>query len=85
MIGRNPSMSLDGTLISQNDLNRMAEEERLFAARQRRVVRVIASVATDADDCRMLLAMLGLTDEVVVAARGEYDAARENAQTTAAA
>jgi hypothetical protein len=85
MIGRNPSMSLDGTLISQNDLNRMAEEERLFAARQRRVVRVIASVAIDADDCRMLLAMLGLDDEVVSAARGEHDAAGENARTTAAA
>jgi hypothetical protein len=42
MTGRIAAMSLDGTPISQTDLDRMAEEERLYAERQRQTVRVIA-------------------------------------------
>jgi hypothetical protein len=69
MTGRIAAMSLDGTPISQTDLDRMAEEERLYAERQRRTVRVIASAARDAEDCKMLLDMLGLDAATIAAAR----------------
>ena len=71
MTGRNATLSMDGTPISQADIARMAEEERLHAERQRQATRVIAAAAQDADDCRMLLDMLGLGHDVVVAARKE--------------
>jgi hypothetical protein len=64
------SMSIDGTPISETDLARIEAEEKLHADQQRKAVRVIAGCALDADDCRSLLAMLGLDREVVVAARG---------------
>lgn len=67
---------MDGTPISQADIARMEEEERLHAERQRKAARVIAAAATDVEDCRMLLDMLGLGHEVVVAARKESAAAR---------
>jgi 3-dehydroquinate synthase class II len=71
MTGRNATLSMDGTPISQADIARMEEEERLNAQRQREATRVIAAAAHDADDCRMLLEMLGLGHEVVLAAREE--------------
>ena len=69
MTGR--SLSMDGTPISQADIERMEEEERLHAERQRQAARVIAAAAHDVDDCRTLLDMLGLGHDVVVAARKE--------------
>ncbi len=69
-------MSLDGTHISQSDIDRMAEEERLCSARQRQVARVVASAAEDVDDARMLLDMLGLSADIVPAARKERSPAR---------
>jgi hypothetical protein len=71
MTGRNATLSMDGTPISQADIARMAEEERLHAQRQRQTTRVVAAASVDADDCRMLLDMLGLDHEVVLAARKE--------------
>lgn len=71
MTGHIAAMSLDGTPISQADLDRMAAEERLYAERQRRMVRVIASSARDVADCRLLLDMLGLDEATVAAARAE--------------
>jgi hypothetical protein len=71
MTGRTAAMSLDGTPISQTDLDRMAEEERLYAERQRQTVRVIASAARDAEDCKMLLDMLGLDAATIAAARAD--------------
>jgi hypothetical protein len=71
MTGRIAAMSLDGTPISQTDLDRMAEEERLYAERQRQTVRVIASAARDAKDCKMLLDMLGLDAATIAAARAD--------------
>ena len=71
MTGHIAAMSLDGTPISQTDLDRMAEEERLFAERQRQAVRVIAGAASDVEDARMLLDMLGLGSEIIAAARKE--------------
>jgi hypothetical protein len=71
MTGRIAAMSLDGTPISQTDLDRMAEEERLYAERQRQTVRVIASAARDAEDCKMLLDMLGLDAATIAAARAD--------------
>ena len=67
-------MSVDGTPISRADLARIEAEERLHVEQQRRAVRVVAATATDAEDCRMLLSMLGLTPDVVSAARGEVTA-----------
>ena len=63
--------SIDGTPISASDLARLAAEERLNADQQRSAVRVVASGARDAADCRQLLSILGLDREVVLAARGE--------------
>lgn len=71
MSGRSTTLSMDGTPISQTDIARMEEEERLHAERQRQAARVIASAAHDVDDCRMLLDMLGLNHDVVLAARNE--------------
>lgn len=71
MTGHIGAMSLDGTPISQADLDRMAAEERLYAERQRQTVRVVAACARDVDDCRTLLAMLGLDDATISAARAE--------------
>jgi hypothetical protein len=69
MTGRTAAMSLDGTPISQTDLDRMAEEERLYSARQRQVARVVAGASHSVDDARMLLDMLGLSPEIIAAAR----------------
>ncbi len=71
MTGRSATLSMDGTPISQADIERMEEEERLHGERQRQAARVVAAAATDVDDCRMLLEMLGLGDDVVQAARKE--------------
>jgi len=62
---------MDGTPISRADIERMEEEERLHAERQRQAARVVAAAANDVDDCRALLDMLGLGNDVVVAARKE--------------
>jgi hypothetical protein len=71
MTGRSTTLSMDGTLISQADIERMEGEERLHAERQRQATRVVAAAARDADDCRILLDMLGLDHDVVLAARKE--------------
>jgi hypothetical protein len=71
MTGRSTALSMDGTIISQADIARMQEEERLHAQRQRQAARVIAAAARDTEDCRMLLDMLGLDHDVVLAARKE--------------
>lgn len=76
MTGRIAGMSLDGTPISQTDLDRMAAEERLHAERQRMAVRVVAGGALNVDDARTLLDMLGLDAQIVAAARQERAAAR---------
>ncbi|MBE7189900.1 hypothetical protein [Jatrophihabitans endophyticus] len=65
------TMSVDGTPISQADMARIEAEEKLHARQQRGAVRVVASAATDVDDARTLLAMLGLGPEIVSAARAE--------------
>jgi hypothetical protein len=64
------TMSIDGTPISEADLARIEAEEKLHAEQQRKAVRVVAGGALNADDCRSLLAMLGLDHDVVLAARG---------------
>ena len=69
------TMSVDGTPISQADLARIEAEETLHAEQQRKAVRVVAAAATDVDDARMLLSILGLSDEVVSSARAELTSA----------
>jgi len=71
MTARIGTMSIDGTPISEADLARIAAEEQLHADQQKSAVRVVAASATDADDCRMLLAMLGLDHEIVASARAQ--------------
>ena len=65
------SLSVDGTPISQADLARIEAEEALHAEQQRKAVRVVAAAATDVDDARMLLDILGLGDEVIGSARAQ--------------
>jgi hypothetical protein len=62
-------MAIDGTPISQADVARMEADEALHAEWQRKAVRVIAASASDVDDCRKLLSMLGLDHDIVAAAR----------------
>jgi hypothetical protein len=64
-------MSVDGTPISEADLARIEAEEKLHGEQQRKAVRVVAGSALDADDCRTLLSILGLSADVALAARGE--------------
>jgi hypothetical protein len=74
MTGRITTLSTDGTTISQADLARIEAEDRLHAEQQRRAARVIAAGASDVDDCRMLLDMLGLDRDIVTAARRDHAA-----------
>jgi hypothetical protein len=69
MTGRIGAMSVDGTPISQADIARMEHDEALHAEWQRKAVKVVAASATDVDDCRTLLSMLGLDGDVLVEAR----------------
>lgn len=69
MTARVGTMSVDGTPISQADLARIEAEEKLHAEQQRRAVQVIAAAAHDVDDARLLLSVLGLSPEIVKAAR----------------
>lgn len=65
------TLSVDGTPISQADMARIEAEEALHSEQQRKAVRVVAAAATDVDDARMLLSILGLGDDVVSSARSE--------------
>jgi hypothetical protein len=65
------SLSVDGTPISETDLARIKAEEKLHDRLQQQAVRVIAGSARDAADCRIMLDMLGIGDDVVSAARAE--------------
>ena len=71
MTGRIAAMSIDGTPVSETDMDRIVAEERLHDEWRRRTVRVVAAAAHDAADCRMLLSILGLEADVVQAARAE--------------
>jgi hypothetical protein len=64
-------MSIDGTPISQADLARIEAEEKLHAEQQRKAVRVVAASSVDAEDCRMLLSILGLDREIVASAKAD--------------
>lgn len=69
MTGRIATMSMDGTPISQADIRRIEEEERVHARQKTQAARVVAATAIDADDCRLLLDILGLDREDLIAAR----------------
>jgi hypothetical protein len=71
MTARIGTMSIDGTPISEADLARIEAEEKLHADQQRGAVRVVAASAIDVDDCRTLLAMLGLDRPIVESARAQ--------------
>jgi hypothetical protein len=64
-------MSIDGTPISDADVARVHAEEDLRADWQRRTVRVVAAAAKDAQDCRLLLSILGLGPDLIASARAE--------------
>ncbi len=70
------AMSMDGTLVSQADIERIAEEDRLHAEQKCKTARVVAASALDTDDCKLLLDILGLGPDVVRAARDERRATR---------
>jgi hypothetical protein len=63
-------MSMDRSSVSEADAARMQVEEEMHAQWRRRTVRVVAAAAQDASDCRMLISILGLEDDVE-AARAE--------------
>ena len=72
MTGRSATMSMDGTLISQADIHRIEEEERLHAEQKCQAARVVAASSLDVEDCRLLLDILGLDQQVIAAARTEH-------------
>ncbi len=76
------TLTVDGTPVSDADIERMRAEEELQAEWQRRTVRVVAAAASDAEDCRMLLSILGLDREIVAEARG-HGAAHAEPQSRA--
>jgi hypothetical protein len=69
MTERSGAMAVDGTPISAADVARMHAEEELHAEWQRKAVRVVAACALDAEDCRLLLSILGLDVGVIANAR----------------
>jgi hypothetical protein len=69
MTARIGTMSIDGTPISQADMARIEAEDKLHADQQRDAARVVAGSSLDADDCRLLLSILGLEPEIVASAR----------------
>jgi hypothetical protein len=69
MTSRIGAMAIDGTPISATDVARMEAEEALHTEWHRKAVLVVAGSAADADDCRLLLDILGLDAEVVADAR----------------
>ncbi|MGH8959751.1 MAG: hypothetical protein ACRDWT_00850 [Jatrophihabitantaceae bacterium] len=71
MTGRIAAMSMDGTPVSEADAARIHAEEEMHAQWRRRTVRVVASAAHDVSDCRLLISILGL-DEDIQAARAEH-------------
>ena len=85
MTGRIATMSMDGTPISKADIERIEAEERLQAERQRRAARVVAGCAHDADDCRVLLEILGLDHDAVAAARKDAAARATTSRRRSAA
>lgn len=69
MTERSGAMAVDGTPISAADAARMRAEEELHAEWQRKAVRVVAASALNAEDCRLLLSILGLDVGVIANAR----------------
>lgn len=69
MSERIATMSMDGTPISQADIERIEQEERAHARQKSQAARVVAGGAVDVDDCRLLLDILGLDHEILIAAR----------------
>jgi len=59
----------DSSPVSDAELARVAAEEKLHAEHRSRTALVIAASARDADDCRLLLDILGLDSDAVAAAR----------------
>ncbi len=85
MTARVGTKSIDGTPISQSDLARIQAEDELHSLQNVSAARVVASASTDVDECRMLLAMLGLDTAVVAAARRVPAATSKRSRKTRAA
>ena len=68
MTRRIAASATDTIQVSEADLERIAAEERLHAEHRSRTAVVIASAARDAEDCRLLLDILGIDHTTVVAA-----------------
>jgi hypothetical protein len=66
--------AIDGSLLSEMDVQRAAAEEALHAEQASKAARVIAAHSRDIDDCRLLLGMLGL-DARTIGSAGRRPAA----------
>jgi hypothetical protein len=69
MTERIGGLAIDGTPISASDMARLQAEDELRAEWQRKAVRVVAASALGAEDCRLLLSILGLDVQVIADAR----------------
>jgi hypothetical protein len=63
---------------------RIEAEEALHERQRRGAAKVVAASAVDAEDCRLMLSILGLDDETVRAARAELAPVATPAGTAAA-
>jgi hypothetical protein len=68
MTRRTAASATDTIQVSHADLERIAAEEQLHAEHRTRTALVIASAARDAEDCRLLLDILGLDTSEIAAA-----------------
>lgn len=63
--------TIDGSLISRADLERMRVEEEQHAQAMRRAAVTVAGWSTDSHDARMLFDLLGLDEAVLADARSQ--------------
>jgi hypothetical protein len=69
MNGHVGAMTIDRTPVSASELARMHAEEALHAEWQSKAVRVVAASSLGAEDCRLLLSILGLDAQLIADSR----------------
>lgn len=77
--------TIDGSLISRADLERMRVEEEQHAQAMRRAAVTVAGWSTDAHDARMLFDLLGLDETVLSDARSQLHGRSASGGTAAPA
>lgn len=69
MTGRTGLLTTEDSLLSEAESARIAAEEALHLEYERKAARVVAASATDAEDARLLFAILGIDTPTLESAR----------------